>query len=347
MKSRILAWIPAVLMLFALCTGLAGAAEVVLYSSNPPELLDLVSQDFQKKTGIKVSTVRLGTGEAMKRISAEKDKPLCDIFWSGDVAVLDNSKQYFASYRSPEAKALPKNYVEKEGRWTSSNTHVMVIMYNKKLVKEQDRPKSWKDLLSPRWKGKVVIANPEKSGSAYAQVYGIYKLYGWDGIRKLIDNARILDSSSLIYKGVANGEYPVGITMEYASLIYKGVANGEYPVGITMEYAAYRYIAGGSKDVGIVYASDGSMLAPEGAALIANGPHPQEAKKFFDYLISKPVQEKVYEQFYRRPARTDARDIAGLPSLKKIAVMKGFDPLEANALEKEILKRWKEQVLSR
>lgn len=326
MKSRILAWIPAVLMLFALCPGLAGAAEVVLYSSNPPELLDLVSQDFQKKTGIKVSTVRLGTGEAMKRISAEKDKPLCDIFWSGDVAVLNNSKQYFAPYRSPEAKALPKNYVEKEGRWTSSNAHVMIIMYNKKLVKEQDRPKSWKDLLSPSWKGKVVIANPEKSGSAYAQVYGIYKLYGWDGIRKLIDNARILDSSSLIYKGVANGEYPVGITMEYA---------------------AYRYIAGGSRDVGIVYASDGSMLAPEGAALIANGPHPQEAKKFFDYLISKPVQEKVYEQFFRRPARTDARDIAGLPSLKKIAVMKSFDPLEANALEKEILKRWKEQVLSR
>lgn len=326
MKSRIMAWIPTVLMLFALCPGLAGAAEVVLYSSNPPELLDLVSQDFQKKTGIKVSTVRLGTGEAMKRISAEKDKPLCDIFWSGDVAVLDNSKQYFAPYRSPEAKALPKNYVEKEGRWTSSNTHVMVIMYNKKLVKEQDRPKSWKDLLSPRWKGKVVIANPEKSGSAYAQVYGIYKLYGWDGIRKLIDNARILDSSSLIYKGVANGEYPVGITMEYA---------------------AYRYIAGGSRDVGIAYASDGSMLAPEGAALIANGPHPQEAKKFFDYLISKPVQEKVYEQFFRRPARTDTRDIAGLPSLKKIAVMKSFDPLEANALEKEILKRWKEQVLSR
>lgn len=326
MKKRILIWIPVVLILFGLSPGLARAAEVVLYSSNPPELLDLVSQDFQKKTGIKVSTVRLGTGEAMKRIAAEKDKPLCDIFWSGDVAVLDNAKQYFMSYRSPEAKALPKNYIEKDARWTSSNAHVMIIMYNKKLVRDQDRPKSWKDLLSPRWKGKVVIANPEKSGSAYAQVYGIYKLYGWDGLQKLINNAKILDSSSLIYKGVANGEYPVGITMEYA---------------------AYRYVAGGSKDVGIVYASDGSMVAPEGAALVANGPHPQEAKQFFDYLISKPVEEMIYTQFYRRPARTDTRDIAGLPSLKKIVVMKRFDPLEANALEKEILKRWKEMVLSR
>jgi iron(III) transport system substrate-binding protein len=322
----LLAWIPAALILFILTPGSARAAEVVLYSSNPPELVDLVSQDFQKKTGIRVSTVRLGTGEAMKRIAAEKGKPLCDIFWSGDVAVLDNAKQYFASYRSPQAKALPKNWIEKDGRWTSSNAHVMVIMYNRKLVKEQDRPKSWKDLLSPAWRGKVVIANPEKSGSAYAQVYGIYKLYGWDGLKKLVDNAKILDSSSLIYKGVANGEYPVGITMEYA---------------------AYRYVAGGSKEVGIVYATDGSMVAPEGAALIANGPHPMEAKKFFDYLVSKPVQEMVYAQFYRRPARTDARDIAGLPSLKKIPVLKSFDPLEANVLEKEILKRWKELVLSR
>ena len=68
------------------------AKEVVLYSSNQPELIDMVSQSFEKKTGIKVSAVRLGTGEAMKRIRAEKDNPLGDIFWSGDVSVLDNAK---------------------------------------------------------------------------------------------------------------------------------------------------------------------------------------------------------------------------------------------------------------
>jgi len=42
----------------------------------------------------------------------------------------------------------------------------MVIMYNKSLVKESEKPKAWKDLFLPKWKGKVVIANPEKSGSA-------------------------------------------------------------------------------------------------------------------------------------------------------------------------------------
>ena len=64
----------------------------------------------------------------------------------------------------------------------------------------------------------------------------------WDGLKKLIDNAKILDSSSLIYKGVAAGEYPLGITMEYA---------------------AYRYIDGGDKNVGIVYPADGAFMAPE------------------------------------------------------------------------------------
>ncbi len=303
----------------------ATAAEVVLYSSNPSELLDLVTKGFEAKTGIKVSVVRLGTGEAMKRIAAEKDKPLCDVFWSGDVAVLENAKQNFQTYRSPEAKGLPAGYVEKEARWTASNAHVMIIMVNKSLVKDQ-APKLWKDLFLPQWKGKVVMANPEKSGSAYAQVYGLYKLYGWDGLKKLIDNAKILDSSSLIYKGVAAGEYPLGITMEYA---------------------AHRYIAGGDKNVGIVYPADGAFMAPEAAGIVRNCPHPAEAKKLVDYLISKPVVDEIFAKFSRRPARPDAGDTEGLPSLKKIPLLQSFDPMEANTLEKELLKKWKEAVLSR
>lgn len=306
--------------------GLAAAAEVVLYSSNPSELIDLVGKGFEEKTGIKVSVVRLGTGEAMKRIAAEKDKPLCDVFWSGDVAVLENAKDNFQPYRSPEAAGLPAGYVEKEARWTASNAHVMVIMINKALVKEADTPKTWKDLFAPQWKGKVVMANPEKSGSAYAQAYGIYKLYGMEGIQMLIGNAKILDSSSLIYKGVAAGEYPLGVTMEYA---------------------AHRYIEGGDKNVGIVYPADGAFMAPEALGIVKNCPHPAEARAFVDYLLSKKLVDEIFAKFSRRPARPDAAEVAGLPALNQIPLLKSFDTMEANALEKEILKKWKEIVLSR
>lgn len=309
-----------------LVPAVSAAAEVVLYSSNPSELLDLVTQGFEAKTGIKVSVVRLGTGEAMKRIAAEKERPLCDVFWSGDVAVLENAKDNFQTYRSPEAKALPAGYVEKEARWTASNVHVMIIMVNKSLLKATEMPKSWKDLFDPKWKGKIVMTNPEKSGSAYAQVYGIHKLYGWDGINKLIANAKILDT---------------------ASLIYKGVAAGEYPLGVTIEYAAHRYIVGGDKNVGIVYPADGAFIAPEGTGIVKNCPHPEEAKKFIDYLISKKVEDEIFDKFSRRPARLDAGDTEGLPSLKNITILKSFDPMEASTLVKEILSRWKEIVLSK
>jgi iron(III) transport system substrate-binding protein len=326
MLKTVAKWLVLVTAVLMLLPGGAAAAEVVLYSSNPSELLDLVSKGFQAKTGIKVSVVRMGTGEAMKRIAAEKNKPLADVFWSGDVAVLENAKENFQPYRSPEAKGLPAGYVEKEGRWTASNAHVMIIMTNKSQVKDQEMPKTWKDLFNPKWKGKIVMANPEKSGSAYAQVYGIYKLYGWDGLKQLINNAKVLDSSSLIYKGVAAGEYPLGITMEYA---------------------AHRYIVGGDKNVGIIYPADGAFVAPEAAGIVKNCPHPEEAKKFVDYLISKPVVDEIFAKFSRRPARPDAGEAEGLPSLKALPILKSFDPIEANTLEKELLKKWKEIILSR
>lgn len=307
-------------------SGMAFAKEVVLYSSNQPDLLDMVAQGFEKKTGIKVTTVRMGTGEAMKRIDAEKNNPLGDIFWSGDVAVLDNAKGNFMPYKSPEAATLPKGYVDANNLWTAANTHLMIIMANTKLVSAADMPKKWEDLFDPKWKDKIVMANPQKSGSAYAQVYGLYKIFGWDGLKKLIANAKILDSSSLVYKGTAEGEFPLAITMEYA---------------------AHRYVAGGSKDVSIQYPTDGVISAPEGAAIIANCKNPDEAKALMDYLLSQEVVSAVFEKYYRRPARPDTVVVQGLPSVQEINIFAGFDPAEANAMQKELMTQWKKIVLNK
>jgi iron(III) transport system substrate-binding protein len=306
----------------------AQGAEVVLYSSNQPELIDMVSKGFEKQSGIKVTSVRMGTGEAMKRLAAEKNNPLADIFWSGDVAVLEAAKDNFTPYDSPEAKQLAANspaFVAPDKIWTASNTHLMILMVNSKLVKEADMPKSWADILDPKWKDKVVIADPAKSGSSYAQLYGIYKLYGWEGVKKLVENARILDSSSLVYKGTAEGEFPVGITMEYA---------------------AYRYVAGGADAVKIIYPADGTISAPEGLALVKGGKNAKEAQAFFDYLVSRDVVSEIYQKQYRRPARSDAANVPGLPPLSELRTL-DFNPGEANALQKELLGKWRELVLEK
>ncbi len=304
----------------------AHAGEVVLYSSNQPELLDVIAQGFKEKTGHTMTSVRMGTGEAMKRIAAERENPLCDVFWSGDLSVLDNAKADFAPYKSPEAKALDAGMVDKDALWTASNTHLMVFMVNTELVPEADLPKSWADLLEPRWKGKIVMANPDKSGTAYAQVYGVYKMFGDEGLAKLVDNATILDSSSLVYKGTAEGEFPLGITMEYA---------------------AFRYVAGGNKNVKLIYPSDGVISAPEGAAVIKGSKHPEEAQLLVDYLLSKEVEDMIFEKYYRRPARPDAAAIEGLPATSSLNILKAFDPAEASELKGVILSKWKKLVLNK
>ena len=108
-----------------------------------------------------------------------------------------------------------------------------------------------------------------------------------------------------------------------------------------------RYIEGGDKNVGIIYPSDGAFMAPEALGIVNGCPHPAEAKKFVDYLLSKKVVDEIFAKFSRRPARPDATEVAGLPAVNKIPLLKSYDTMEANALEKEILKKWKEIVLSR
>lgn len=318
----------AVALLCAVCMNIssAQAAEVVLYSSNQPELLDSIAQDFEAKTGIKLTVVRMGTGEAMKRIDAEKANPLGDVFWSGDVSVLDNAKANFMPYVSPEAATLPASYKEIDSKWTAANTHLMIIMANTSLIPEAELPKSWADLLDPKWKDMIVMANPQKSGSAYAQVYALNKILGWDGVAKLVDNVKVLDSSSLIYKGTAAGEFPLGITMEYA---------------------AHRYVAGGEKNVKVIYPTDGVISAPEGVAIINNCQHPEEAKQLVDYLLSQDVVNSIFSEYFRRPARPDATKVEGLPNVGELNIFQDFDPAEANALQKELLGKWRKLILAK
>ena len=304
----------------------AFAKEVVLYSSNQPEMIDILSQQFEAKTGIKVITVRMGTGEAMKRIDAEKAKPLCDVFWSGDLSVLNNAKANFAPYLSPEVAAVPKIMRDPESLWSATNVHVMVLMVNTDLIKDPaDIPTKWSDLFDPKWKGKIIIANPAKSGTAYAQVFGIHKLFGWDGIEKLVANAKELDSSGLIYKGVADGEFPIGITLEYV---------------------AHRYIEGGAKNIKSVYPSDGVIVSPEGAAMIKGGPNPEEAKIFMDFLLSKDAEGFIFDKYFRRPARSDIMPTGSMPDFKGLKVLE-INHEESKSIERELLGKWRKLILNK
>lgn len=319
-------WAAAALLGFTLVASAAAqAAEVVLYSSNNVDAIKVVTELFGKKyPDIKISTVRAGTGALMQRMKAEAGNPLGDIVWSGGVATLGASKDLFAPYKSPEAAAVPAAYRGPDDLWIGVNHHLMIIMVNEKALKDMPAPKSWADLFDPRWKGKIIVADPERSGTAYAALYGINEALGKDSLGRLAQNVTVTPSSSAVYEGVSKGEFPVGITLETA---------------------AYEYVAGGQKEIRIVYPAEGAVLLSEGMVIIKGAKHPAEAQKLYDFLASREAQEALFKAVYRRPIRQDV-DVSRLSTLPAISAVKtiAIDEAKAATAQPAFLGSWKAAV---
>ena len=290
---------------FALgCAVMAASAQtVVLYSSNNPEAIgNAVAVAKKQHPGLAVKQVTGGTGTLMKRIQAESANPGGDIFWSGGVGTLAAFTDVMETYRSPEAKTIPQQFQEANGRYISTNVHVMVLMVNDKQLKGLASPKTWSDLMKPEWKGKVVITDPSKAGTAFIQIYGLLKQFGREGLEKIAANAVVVQSSGQVYKSVAAGEFPVGITIEAS---------------------AYEFVVGGQKEIKLVYPSEGTYLGAEGMFIVKGAKNAAAARQFYDVLLSKPAQEMLLVENFRRPTRSDIA-VSKLTSLPDLSSFKVF-----------------------
>ncbi|WP_298212913.1 ABC transporter substrate-binding protein [Acidovorax sp.] len=285
-----------------LTVGLAQAQTVVLYSSNNTETIETALNVVKQKAGsLNVQQVTGGTGSLMKRIQAEAKNPRGDVLWSGGFGTLGAYKDLLEPYKSPDLAAIPAEFRGPDNLWIGTNVHVMVLMVNERQLKGMAAPKTWSDLMKPEWKGKFAITDPSKSATSYMLVYGLLKQFGKDGLEKIAANAVITSSS--------------GTT-------YKGVASGEYSVGLTIEYAAQEYVAGGQKEIKLVYPTEGSYLAPEGMFIVKGAKNMEAAKTLYNNLLSKDVQQALLVKNFRRPTRTDipVSKLTALPDLQSIKI---------------------------
>ena len=301
------------LVAIGLVTSMAHAQTVVLYSSNNTETIETALNVVKKKVpSLTVQQVTGGTGSLMKRIQAEAKNPRGDVLWSGGFGTLGAYKELLEPYKSPDLAAIPAQFRGPDNLWVGTNLHVMVLMVNERQLKGMAAPTTWSDLMKPEWKGKFAVTDPSKSATSYMLVYGLLQQFGKDGLEKIAANAVVTSSS--------------GTT-------YKGVASGEYPVGLTIEYAAQEYVAGGQKEIKLVYPSEGSYLAPEGMFIVKGAKNMEAAKTLYNGLMSKEVQEALLIKNFRRPTRTDiaVSKLTSLPDLKSIKVF----PLDQDKASQE------------
>ena len=304
-----------------LAASLAQAQTVVLYSSNNTETIETALNVVkQKNPSLTVQQVTGGTGSLMKRIQAESKNPRGDVLWSGGFGTLGAYKDLLEPSKAPDLAAIPAEFRGPNNLWVGTNLHVMVLMVNERQLKGLAAPKTWSDLMKPEWKGKFAITDPSKSATAYMLVYGLLKQFGKDGLEKIATNAVVTSSS--------------GTT-------YKGVAAGEYPVGLTIEYAAQEYVAGGQKEIKLVYPTEGSYLAPEGMFIIKGAKNMEAAKTLYNGLMSKEAQETLLVKNFRRPTRTDVAvsKLTSLPDLKAIKIFP-LDQEQASQEYEQLVALW-------
>jgi iron(III) transport system substrate-binding protein len=291
--------------------------KLVVYTSNESTLNDLVFGAFTKETGIAVEPVSAGSGVVMRRLQAEKARPLADIVWGVSRSLLQTNKALFQPYASKNKEATPADYRDPDDLWIGNNLHLLVILQNTKLVPEGQGPKGWADLLDPKWKGKIAFTDPANSGSAYATVTMLVDLWGggdagWKKVGELFKNLKVLNRSSLVFQGVGNGEYPLGISLEYAGPMW----------------------AAGGAPVKVIYPNDGTTASMEGVAIIKDDPNPAEAKAFVDFINRKDTREMILKATYRRPTRSDV-DLTKLPG--------GMPPMSAVKLATYDEQGWTEK----
>lgn len=287
---------------------------LVVYTARSEALNNAVIPEFEKDTGIKVEVVVAGTGELLKRAQSEKDNPLGDIFWVADQTMLSASKDLFMEYVSPEDENMLDAFRNTTGYFTPAFADPTVMIVNKDL-KGDMKIEGFEDLLNPELKGKIAFGDPVNSSSAFQSLLAMLYGMGKDG-DPLSDEAW-----AYVDQFIANLD---GKMANSSSQVYKGVAGGEYMVGLTWEDPAASLVKSGA-DVEVVFPKEGALYAPQSVQIIKNCKHPENAKKFIDYMLSEKIQNLVGTTLTVRPLRKGAKLANYMTPADKIKVAPKFD----------------------
>lgn len=295
--------------------------QVVLYTTLNAQSVETASDIARELLPhIKPSTVAGGSSQLLKRIEAEAGQPKGDLFWTSSANVMHGYRTLFEPYRSAQTAAIPHALHGPDDLWMAANLHIVVGMINTRHLPGA-APTSWADLTDRRFKGKIIIGDPGNSSTAFTALWGIERVLGTEGLRALARNTSVSGA---------------------ASHVVRSVGQGEYAVGITFESTAYPYVAGGQKEIGIMYPADGTFTVADNMAMVKNAPNPEAAKRMYDLLLSREMQLALLQNAFRRPSRTDI-DVSkhlDMPPLADIKIVP-VDEAEAAAGREAFLARWR------
>jgi len=260
--------------------------DVVLYCSLDKVFAEVLVQEFEKESGLRVRAVydteAAKTVGLVKALVEERDHPRADVFWNnelGNTIKLENMG-LLESYRSPNAATIPEGFRDPEGYWTGFAARARILIVNNDLVPESETPRSMWDLLDPKWKGRCGIAKP-LAGTTFTHFTALRLLLGDAKWREFIDGlfaneVRVAPGNAQVMRLVAGGELAWGFT-----------DTDDFHVALT-----------DSKPVRPVYPDQGegelgTMLIPNSVMLVKRGPNPENGRRLIDFILRPETERKL------------------------------------------------------
>jgi iron(III) transport system substrate-binding protein len=289
--------------------------KVVWYTSLALPSAEKVAKLFEAAyPGIKVEVHRTGSQRILQRVMQELQAniKLVDVIHTSDAGhfVLLKEKKLLMKYTPAGVDAFPAGFKDKDGYYYGLRATVNVIAYNTKLVPAAEAPKTWKDLLDPKWKGKLVTAHPGYSGVIATHVLALVHLHGWDYFKQLAQNKLMLVQSAVDPAGV--------------------VASGERLVAVDGGDYYYYQMKKKGNPIETVYPKEGVPLVVSPTAIASFAPHPNAAKLFTDFTFSRELQQVMADSEGLYTGHPEVKYPSDKPKLSDLKLL----TVDAEELEK-------------
>ena len=221
------------------------------------------------------------TGRVLARVGAEVDarNVTIDVIHVANMAAYIDMqiKGQLAEYMSPEYSALPAG-TKHDGYWATARAIGVIMTYNKNKLSEADAPKSWKDLLAPKWKGKKFAIQGSSSGTSFSQFYQLEEIYGPDFMKQLAaQEPVVMTSGGQIIDAVVRGEILVGGAIDH----WTAFTDSARQAGLLP-----------------IFPTEGTPISLAPIAIVKGSPNPNAARLFMDFILSQEGQKLLNTDIY-------------------------------------------------
>jgi iron(III) transport system substrate-binding protein len=295
------------------------------YSALELNVAEQLARTFEAKyPGISVHVERSGAERIFQRIAQEQGSGInaVDVANSTDPAhYLDWKKNGWLAPYVPEdvAKYFPADQVDPDGMHATACAWMEVIGYNTNLVKREDAPKSYADLLDPKWQGKIVKAHPGYSGAILTTTFVLARDLGWPYLEKLA-RQRVMQVQSA-------ADPPKKILLGERAIMADG---NDYNLVLLKDQG---------KPVEVVYPTEGSPLIIVPSGIFRGAPNPNAARLFQNFFFSAETQQMLVDVFAHRSFHAQVKEKGAHVPLSNLKLLKA-DPAQVQAQSEEIKARY-------